>query len=149
MMLTRISTLLTCLFVILFSSTLSHAGVEGHYRWTDENGKTHYSDRPPAGVKAELIKFSTSKKSSTKSSEPSATTATDENKTSPEGTLEVEPQTNKDPQLCAQAQSNLKALSGNPKVRITEADGSKRLLSNDEKEAQRERARGFIKLYCQ
>lgn len=148
-MFTRSSTLFTCLFVLLLSSSaLSYAGVEGHYRWTDDNGKTHYSDRPPAGVDAEFIKFSGRKQSSSsKASSPVVTSG--ENTAPTEGTLEVEPESNKDPKLCAQAQANLKALSGNPKVRITEADGSKRLLNNDEKEAQRERARGFIKLYCE
>ena len=149
-MLTRTNAILACLLVFILSgSALSHAGAQGHYRWTDDNGKTHYSDRPPAGTESEYIKFSTSKKHTAKPSDSTADAATDNQAdTSAEGTLEIEPQSQKDPKLCAQAQSNLKALSGNPKVRITEADGSKRLLSDNEKEVQRERARGFIKLYC-
>ena len=150
-MLIRSTTLMSCLLAILLgASSFSHAGPDGHYRWTDENGKVHYSDRPPAGVDAEFIRFTGSKSSpkpSTPEGEENTAGAKAEGATPP-GTLEVEPETPKDPKICAQAQSNLKALSGNPKVRITETDGSKRLLTNDEKEAQRERARGFIKLYC-
>ena len=149
-MLTRSTALFTCLFALLLgSSALSHAAVEGHYRWTDDSGKTHYSDRPPSGVDAEFIKFSSSKKSPPQPQEKATPAVSDQNNPSAEGTLEIVPESQKDPQLCAQAQSNLKALSGNPKVRITEADGSKRLLSDSEKEQQRERARGFIKLYCE
>ena len=59
--------------------------------------------------------------------------------------MEVMPE--KDPALCEQAKNNLKALEG-ARIRITEPDGSKRLLSEDEKEGQRANARKFIKVHC-
>lgn len=120
------------------------AAPEGHYRWTDENGIIQYADRPPEGIESEFIKFATSKRSKDD----------DENKGNELETgndskifdkVEVLPE--KDPALCKQAQRNLKALEGS-RIRITESDGSKRILNDDEKEAQRDNAKKFIKLHC-
>ncbi|MBL4827156.1 MAG: DUF4124 domain-containing protein [Spongiibacteraceae bacterium] len=120
------------------------AGPLGHYRWTDSEGNTHYSDRPPEGVQSELIKITTGKPSlapQTSSTDNAAKQeAADSNKT-----MEVLPE--KDPKLCKQAQGNLKALKA-ARIRITESDGSKRILTEDEKEKQRSNARKFIELHC-
>tara|TARA_B100001123_G_C14908137_1_gene866645 strand:- start:195 stop:677 length:483 start_codon:yes stop_codon:yes gene_type:complete len=55
------------LWLVLFAF-FAFSGPECHatiYKWTDENGKVHYSDQPPAAVKAEEMDVD---------SEPSATT---------------------------------------------------------------------------
>jgi len=45
----RYATLLVCL--------LAGPALADMYKWTDENGKTHYSDQPPPGTtKSETIK---------------------------------------------------------------------------------------------
>lgn len=128
---------------LLSTSALSLAE-SGHYRWTDENGTVKYSDRPPEGIKAEFIKFSSSRPS--KASEPDSTDQqTEDSATAGPRKLEALPA--KDPQLCKQAQNNLKALQA-ARIRITEPDGSKRVLNEEEKEEQRENARKFIKVHC-
>ena len=133
------------LSVGFFAATAVAAGDAGHYRWTDENGVVKYADRPPEGVEAEFIKFASTKHS--KPSTPAATTqpATDSAAADAPATMEGLPA--KDPKLCKQAQNNLKALDS-ARIRITEPDGSKRLLNEEEKEAQKENARKFIKVHC-
>jgi hypothetical protein len=131
---------------ILVTIAASHisAGQNGHYRWTDADGTVQYSDRPPEGIEAEFIKFSTGKRSKTEQKNTSGDE--DEIKTAGKPQqLEVMPE--KDPALCQQAQNNLTALKA-ARIRISEADGSKRILTEDEKESQRENARKFIKIHC-
>ena len=127
----------------------SQAGPNGHYRWTDDNGILQYSDYPPEGVEAEFIKFSGSSHRSPSSTEAKDSTAeqagTENGDAKLPKTMEVMPE--KDPALCKQAQQNLKALEG-ARIRITEPDGSKRFLTEEEKEGQRENARKFIKINC-
>ena len=41
---------------VVFGSAAHGAGV---YKWTDENGKVHYSDKPPADTESESITVST------------------------------------------------------------------------------------------
>jgi hypothetical protein len=119
------------------------ASQNGHYRWTDANGTVQYADRPPEGVEAEFIKF-TGAKSPRSSEKPT----TKENiATKAELPPKMEVLQKKDPELCKQAQQNLKALEG-ARIRITEADGSKRFLTEEEKEYQRENARKFVDINC-
>lgn len=123
-----------------------NAAENGHYRWIDDKGQVQYSDRPPEGIDAEFIKFSSRNRTrSTGSNQGKSDDAAEAIEKKLASTLEVMPE--KDPALCKQAQKNLKALEG-ARIRITEADGSKRFLTEDEKEGQRENARKFIKINC-
>ena len=139
--------LLALLIIGLGSALNLQAAQDGHYRWTDANGVVKYSDRPPKGIDSEFIKLSGIKRS--KSEDPETTdtnnSAGETNKAETPNQLEVMPE--KDPELCKQAQHNLKALEG-ARIRMSEPDGSKRFLTEEEKELQRENARKFIKVHC-
>ncbi len=135
-------TVMACLSVVFNLN----AAPSGLYRWTDENGQVKYSDRPPEGIESTFIKLSTGKSSKVNDASSDSSTTTEEtNKLKPGEQLEV--MAEKDPALCKQATNNLKALKG-ARIRITEPDGSKRFLTEDEKEGQRENARKFIKINC-
>ncbi|MEE8057196.1 MAG: DUF4124 domain-containing protein [Pseudomonadales bacterium] len=132
------------IFLFGLSASLTLQAVpQGHYRWIDESGTVQYSDRPPEGIKSEFIKFSSGGKSSKANS-----ANTEEAKKEPKIHDEMEMLPPKDPKLCQQAQSNLQALQA-ARIRITEPDGSKRIITEEEKEDQRENARKFIKLHCE
>ena len=141
----------TLIKILITAAALStpltlNAAPTGHYRWVDENGAVQYADRPPTGVKAEFIKFaSTGSSKSTADSEAADTEGNGEKTASLPDALEIMPE--KDPALCSQAQSNLKALDS-PRIRITEADGTKRFITEEEKEDQRANARKFIEINC-
>lgn len=127
------------------------AAKQGLYRWYDENGQPQYADRPPVGVQSEFIESAYSGTGKEDSPSTTNTEVTAKEKTS--GSFDEQPKSleivpPKDPAICKQAQDNLRALTGTPRVRITEADGTVRFLNEEEKEAQRERARQFIKLNC-
>lgn len=127
---------------ILLASSIQAAS-NGHYRWTDKTGTVQYSDRPPEGVEAEFIQFSGSPTPTRENKDDSATQQPEDEQG--QRTLQAMPE--KDPKLCEQAKKNLKALEAS-RIRITEPDGSKHILSEEEKEQQRENARKFIKVYC-
>ena len=143
-------TLLIAATAAMLASSPLQAQKSGHYRWVDDNGKPQYSDRPPVGRESEFIEFAGGKRSRS---------AIDSQEGSVEGRVESEAEklpgvdgemevVQKDPELCKQAQGNLKSLSGTPRVRITEPDGSKRILTPDEIQAQRDRAQSFIDIHC-
>ena len=121
------------------------ADQNGIYRWTDEQGVVQYSDRPPEGVEAVFIKTSSGKRTAPTSREGDTDTSPTATKASGPKSLEVMPE--KDPALCEQAKRNLKALDGT-RIRITEPDGTKRILTPDEKEGQRENAKKFMNVHC-
>lgn len=129
----------------LVIATSIHANQAGHYRWTDDKGTVQYSDRPPEGIKAEFIKFASGRHST----DNDATSAQGNASTGSAGTpAQIVPAASiKDPELCKQAQKNMKALDS-ARIRITEPDGSKRLLTEEEKEEQRQSAQKFINVHC-
>ena len=139
---------LICIVGICCSIAVS-AAPYGMWRWVNEEGIPQYSDIKPEGVDAVFIKMSRGKSSATPEPDTDQGTAKPSDKLN--GTklqMEVVKEPEKDPKICAQAQGNLKALSGTPKVRITEPDGSNRMLTPEEIEEQREVARGHIQTYC-
>jgi hypothetical protein len=139
--------LLVITSALLIASSLQ-AGPNGYYRWTGANGTTQHADRPPEGVDAEFIKSSNhtaSKKTSDDAAIDNQTSNSDSSKPVAPSNLEVV--LPKDPKLCEQAKRNLNALEG-ARIRITEPDGSKRILTEDEKETQRKDANKFIDIHC-
>lgn len=126
----------------------------GLYRWHDENGTLQYSDRPPEGVESELV--TTYGGTVSKETAPATNTGAPQKDASgnekeaaaenaPVGEMEVLPE--KDPNLCKQARDNMKALEG-ARIRITEPDGTKRLLNNDERDTQKANAQKVIDMHC-
>lgn len=144
-----ISITITC-FILGFTQ-LGAASSKSLYQWTDKTGKTHFSDLPPTDVDATHIKVvgkvKGHKPSTSISPPPTPPEEVTENKPQQPSELEMIPPA-KDPKLCAQAKGNLKALSGTPRVRIKEPNGSQRILSEYEKQAQRDKARKHIRTYC-
>jgi hypothetical protein len=138
---------LTSLVLIssLVFSFSAHSGQSGVYRWSDDQGNTHYSDKPPKGVESEFIKATTGKVSDNPEEANGNKTAEQQAAALPES-MEVLPE--KDPTICTQAKANLEALSGRPRIRIKEADGSHRFLNEEEKETQRELARKNMEVHC-
>ena len=119
----------------------SSATAGQYYRWTDENGVTHYTDKPPANRETKTVNTS-----NVHGSAPTSTTATEETKTSEE-TVEASPVREKSPERCAIARQNLQAINDNSRLRIKE-NGEFRYLNEKEVNAKRQEARQTIKEDC-
>jgi hypothetical protein len=143
----------TLLIVSLFStlavvSLSSYADKSGYYRWSDDEGKIHFTQQPPNGRTSVFIKTSsgTSLDSDVSTSESSAELADNGDETIPEK-MEVLPP--KSPELCTKAKANMQSLAANgARIRISNADGSSRFLNSEEINEQKNRAQEVIKIHC-
>lgn len=125
----------------------------GYYKWTDELGNQHRSDRPPPiGIEYEFVSTDTglTRQVSAEESRAEASNSTvpadkEADATAPGG---GEPAAEKDPALCEQARFNLNSLSTSARIRLKGADGEFRYLTEEEKQAQREKAEGLIEQHC-
>ncbi|MFT6164331.1 MAG: hypothetical protein ACJA1T_000328 [Zhongshania aliphaticivorans] len=143
----------TLLIVSLFStlavvSLSSYADKSGYYRWSDDEGKIHFTQQPPNGRTSVFIKTSsgTSLDSDVSTSESSAELADNGDETIPEK-MEVLPP--KNPELCTKAKANMQSLAANgARIRISNADGSSRFLNSEEINEQKNRAQEVIKIHC-
>jgi len=131
--------MLTLLMVLV--PGIAHSG--SVYKWTDENGVTHFGDRQPTGSKAEQVNVRSGKGSTNAS-----------NRASPQEQVQSMEQEAEKRQLtereraemeairkqreanCATAQSNLKIIDSNARIQVQE-DGERRYLSPEEIAEQR------------
>lgn len=121
------------------------AQAQSVYRWTDENGVTHFGDREPTGRQADRVSVRTGRLSGNaaeRASPQEQVRALDEqreesarraNETAVEEARRKQREAN-----CATARSNLQVLSTNARIRIEE-DGEQRYLTPEEIETQRAR----------
>lgn len=84
------------------------------YKWTDENGVVHYSERAPQGKEAEIVTTQTPR-----SAPPAAAPVAGEKKEGEQTAAEsATPQVvKKDSAVCARAQKDLQVLISKPIVR--------------------------------
>ncbi|SFN45508.1 DUF4124 domain-containing protein [Marinobacter pelagius] len=131
---------------------IAHSG--SVYKWTDENGVTHFGDRQPTGSKAEQVSVRSGKGSTNAS-----------NRTSPQEQVQAMEQEAEKRELtereraemeairkqreanCATAQSNLRIIDSNARIQVEE-DGERRYLSPEEIAEQRMRFEEIAEENC-
>jgi len=124
------------------------------YRWTDENGTTHYSSLPPTDKPSEKVHTSNIKGNPTaaQSQEPSEAPAAapvkekdnfDESASAPE-TTEAKAQRKEN---CKRAKFNLKTLKEKPRIRVKEGDDY-RYIDQKERKAKIKASEKAVKQYC-
>lgn len=134
--------LTTFLSLILMSGAAMAAN---YYKWTDDNGVTHYSARKPLNHDAEVIRISTGGRSQPQEAESSAAAATPAASHSLAAEQAAQQQ---DEERCNWARATLETLRNSNRVRIREDDGEVRILSEEEKAEQRQLAEEALKDAC-
>ena len=108
------------------------------YKWTDENGVTHFGDRQPVGSKAEQVNVRSGTSSAASDNRPTpqeqlenveerqAAAEEQRKETAAEEARRKQREAN-----CATARSNLEIIASNARIRVEE-DGEQRYLSPEE-----------------
>ena len=145
-------------------------GADKYYRWKDERGRMVVSDRPPIGgaVDYEVVSMGSTKlvrqappgeaapaaqrEAAPAAQREAAPGARPDPAVNPQGgdapqeTMEV---ITRDPEICAQAQTNLKTLNTSARIRMRDRDtGEPRFISEEEREIQRQKAQDTINVHC-
>lgn len=138
--------------LVMLASTSALAGQNGYYRWLDETGEVHYSQQPPKNQQYEFITDrrmrSHSADSEVDQSNLPTAEGTDADSQVASEKMEVLPA--KDPTLCRQARGNIKTLNDSgSRIRVTQADGSRKFLNQEEIAEQKQRAEQTASIYCE
>lgn len=124
------------------------------YKWVDEEGNTHYSEKPPAGdVEVKTIK------PPPKVDSDSAVKAVEERKEEEVKQKEAESKTAEEQakkqqdaalmkQNCETARKNLESITANPRVYSTDEQGNRVRLGEDQRQAKIEAAKKDIAEFC-
>ena len=145
-----VSVAAAALFVL--TTALPTAAGTTHYRWLDDRGNPVHSDRPPPkGTDYEVITTGSSlirKVSGDEGAVPPETqprVGNEFDQIDMEAPAEVE----KNPEYCERAQKNLEALENANRIRVRNDQGEMRILSDEEREAEKIKARDAIADHCE
>lgn len=133
---------LSCSLLFLASS-LAFSAPAKVYKWTDEKGQVHYSERPPLGTQAEAIKPETGH------SEPVNYSVAADDKAKEEKKADSGKKALKDPERCDAARKNLDTLKTYARIRIKGDDGQLRYLTPDEQKQKTNEAAKAIEESCE
>lgn len=137
----KIKTVLLSIMLIVAPALTSAASV---YKWTDENGVTHFGDRQPTGTKSESVDIRTGSSSSggqQRSAQEQVQAIDDarEEQSERANLSAVEEARQKQRKAnCETAQSNLNVIDSNARIRV-EDNGEQRYLAPEEIEEQRQK----------
>ena len=149
----RAASLTIVFFMMLLSSLLSHAEI---YRWTDENGKVHFSDKP-VGNKAEKLNIKE------KPALPEATQSRNDRKRKTEQYLrarkeeraEIDKQEKEKKRLaslkkknCSKAKKEYKEIIEAGAVYFKNKDGTRDYLGEERRAKEELRAKKKVKKWC-
>lgn len=122
------------------------------YKWTDEEGVTHFGDRQPSGQQSESVSIRTGKRSESNRQSPQEQVKALEEQESEqaerkEESAAEEARRKQREANCETARSNLSILKRNSRIRVEE-DGEQRYLAEDEIEEQRKKFEEIAEENC-
>ncbi|AMQ89974.1 DUF4124 domain-containing protein [Marinobacter sp. LQ44] len=143
------------MLTLLMAMTPGIAAGASVYKWTDENGVTHFGDRQPTGANSEQVNVrsgttSRSQSGQRQSAQEQLGELQEQQRSQEQRRQEtaVEEARRKQREAnCATARSNLDVLNSNARIRVEE-NGEMRYLAPDEIEEQRRRFREIMEENC-
>jgi type IV secretory pathway VirB10-like protein len=135
------------------------------YKWTDENGKVHFGDRPPVEQEAEQVAVPTGPTGPT-TEEGEAASAAEASVSRQEATQRLLEQyeTERDAKKqaaakkreeqakrkanCAQAKDNLRNYQEHARLYVLDENGERRYYTSEEREKSLARAKADVKRWC-
>ena len=127
-------------------STSAYAA-KNYYKWVDAEGVTHYSARKPLDVDSQIISVSTGLPRDDNGQPVQIDDEPNAGNPQAQATAAVEEDL-KDPERCEAAQSNLKIINENARIRERLEDGTLRYLSQEEINDRKARAQKAIDESC-
>jgi hypothetical protein len=127
-------------FLVLVVSTSLNAGAI--HKWVDENGNVHYGDAPPVKTKTESVHVQSAPSNPGKAlprlSVPDGTQAAGQPEVSNEQASKI----------CEAARNDLNVINTSNRVRMKQADGTLRYLSEEEIAKRKADSEAEVARYC-
>ena len=139
------------LVLLLFIAFNSYAAM---YKWVDEDGNTHYSEKPPAGdIDVQTIKpppkVDTEAANQELANKQEQLKQVDENRSKQaEEEAALQQQAAIQKKNCETAQKNLATINANPRVYSTDEQGNRYKVGEDERQQKIAAAKKAIAEYC-
>lgn len=136
----------------LLALTPAPGVAESVYKWTDENGVTHFGDRQPTGKQSERVRIKTARPSGEKRQSPQERLSNmeEEERQTQQRADESAAKRARSKQreaACETARSNLEIIERNSRIRVEES-GEPRFLSSEEINAKKREFQSMAEENC-
>jgi len=133
--------ILACCIASLLSTAVLAAKV---YTWKDENGVTHYGERPPKEANAKMVRARTGHSDPV----PQEIEQNGHQESASEASTDIATRL-KDPERCNAARKNMELLNGNVRIKTPDEQGVLRYITEEERQAKYEETRVAIAESCE
>lgn len=125
----------------------------GVYKWTDENGKTYFADKPPPGAEAETVQTDTNRTDPEtaerlKGYEEAAKKNLQAREAAKATKLEEEAEAKSVAAHCQNARDQLTHLLNSTRMQHVNDKGERAFVTEDERQGRIQKARDQIKEHC-
>lgn len=130
--------------ILVLSTSLNAATI---HKWVDENGNVHYGDSPPIKTKSENVHVQSAPSNPGKALprlKPSGSESGGGNAAGGEPQASAE-QAQK---ICETARKDLQIITTSNRIKLTQADGTTRFLSDEEIEQRKSQSQAEVDRYC-
>ncbi len=139
-----------CAFIAI-TSFASHTSSAEVYKWVDEHGNTHYTDKKPHNTEAKSIRIQSSKTSQRSSAQQQAQAIDEKAARAIQAQQEIAQEDARNKEIeakCATIRENLKVINETSRIRLVE-DGKTRYLTAEEISAKKARHEEQVQEFCQ
>jgi len=143
---------------VALALALSPAAFAQLYKYTDKDGKTVYTDQPPANAESKPIRVQTAPPAAAPSTAAQSKTALDKDKELDKGRKEAAEKSKKaeqaakreadNEQRCADARSNYELYESGGRIAKRNAQGERVFLEQTEIDAEKQKARAVMDEAC-
>lgn len=142
----------TLTLATLLALTPALGVAESVYKWTDENGVTHFGDRQPSGKQSERVSIKTGRPSGERRQSPQERLSDmeEEQRQTQQRADESAAERARSKQreaACETARSNLEIIERNSRIRVEES-GEARFLSSEEINAKKQEFQAMVEKNC-
>jgi len=130
------------IYLVLVVSTSLNAGTI--HKWVDENGNVHYGDAPPAKTKSENVRVQSAPSNPGKPLPRLGTPDSDKEAGQPDQQVSSE----QAERYCNEARSDLNIINNSSRIRVKQADGSERYLSDVEIAQRKSQSEATVDEFC-
>ncbi|SFN33020.1 protein of unknown function [Formivibrio citricus] len=137
--------------VLLFALTVSGVAAAAVYKWTDADGKVHYSNMPPptgTKVKQPPAQLKGGTVSSIAGPKPVQAEEKKNGAAVPASAPAAQPPSEKDPQACAQARARKTFLESGQLTKSVNEKGEVEFMGTEKRQAELAEAEKAIERFC-
>lgn len=142
----KVTKIHTVFLLVLFCFSSASFGAK-FFKWTDENGNIHYSDKEPVKQNSEAVHVNASKPSKSAKPAPKFTVDKEQERSNEEPGIRDE-QEKQMQKFCQGLQSNIKTLEMPIRVESVDETGERKFLDDKEKSQKLERYRQQYSEHC-